>query len=105
MVRRRELLLHHRDPYGAEVSREIQVAYYGHALDTAARITGGTSSASRTRCMCFFSWPQLSNYIPGSSGRRARDLGFAGRSQRIAVAPGFGMAAATLVKLALVVLT
>jgi hypothetical protein len=30
----RELLLHHRDPYGAEVSREIQVAYYGRALDT-----------------------------------------------------------------------
>jgi hypothetical protein len=29
----RELLLHHRDPYGAEVSREIQIAYYGRALD------------------------------------------------------------------------
>jgi hypothetical protein len=30
----RELLLHQRDPYGVEVSREIQVAYYGHGLDT-----------------------------------------------------------------------
>jgi hypothetical protein len=30
----RELLLHHRDPYSLEVSREIQVAYYGRALDT-----------------------------------------------------------------------
>ncbi|HEY3972890.1 MAG TPA: glycosyltransferase family 87 protein [Candidatus Sulfotelmatobacter sp.] len=29
----RELLLHHRDPYGAEVSREIQIAYYGRALN------------------------------------------------------------------------
>jgi len=29
----RELLLHHRDPYGAEVCRDIQVAYYGRALD------------------------------------------------------------------------
>jgi hypothetical protein len=29
----RELLLHHRDPYGTEVSREIQIAYYGRALD------------------------------------------------------------------------
>src|SRR5882757_2238533 len=30
----RELLLHHRDPYSQEISREIQVAYYGHPLDT-----------------------------------------------------------------------
>ncbi len=29
----RELLLHHRDPYGVEVTREIQVGYYGRALD------------------------------------------------------------------------
>ena len=29
----RELLLHHRDPYGLDVSREIQIAYYGRALD------------------------------------------------------------------------
>ena len=29
----REVLLHHRDPYGVEVSREIQIAYYGRALD------------------------------------------------------------------------
>jgi len=29
----RELLLHHRDPYGAEVSRELQIAYYGKELD------------------------------------------------------------------------
>lgn len=31
----RELLLHHRDPYGVEVSREIQIAYYGRALNPA----------------------------------------------------------------------
>jgi len=30
----RELLLHDRDPYSPEISREIQVAYYGHPLDT-----------------------------------------------------------------------
>jgi hypothetical protein len=29
----RELLLHHRDPYGAEVTREIQAGYYGRPLD------------------------------------------------------------------------
>lgn len=29
----RELLLHHRDPYGVEVSQEIQRAFYGHVLD------------------------------------------------------------------------
>jgi len=29
----RELLLHHRDPYSAEVTREIQVGYYGRAID------------------------------------------------------------------------
>lgn len=28
----RELLLHGRDPYGVEVTREIQAAYYGHPL-------------------------------------------------------------------------
>ena len=31
----RELLLHHRDPYSAEVTREIQIGYYGRALDPA----------------------------------------------------------------------
>lgn len=31
----RELLLHHRDPYGASVTREIQIGYYGRALDPA----------------------------------------------------------------------
>src|SRR5258708_27485496 len=29
----REFLLHHRDTYGVEVSGEIQIAYYGRALD------------------------------------------------------------------------
>jgi hypothetical protein len=31
----RELLLHKRDPYSREVTREIQVGYYGRALDPA----------------------------------------------------------------------
>jgi hypothetical protein len=31
----RELLLHHRDPYSAEVTREIQSGYYGRPLDPA----------------------------------------------------------------------
>lgn len=30
----RELLLHGRNPYSAEVSREVQVGYYGRALDS-----------------------------------------------------------------------
>jgi hypothetical protein len=29
----RELLLHHRDPYGPELTREIQIGYYGRTLD------------------------------------------------------------------------
>jgi hypothetical protein len=29
----RELLLHHRDPYGDAVNRELQIAYYGKELD------------------------------------------------------------------------
>lgn len=29
----RELLLHHRDPYSPEITREIQIGYYGRALD------------------------------------------------------------------------
>ena len=29
----RELLLHHRDPYSSEVTREIQIGYYGRPLD------------------------------------------------------------------------
>jgi Glycosyltransferase family 87 len=29
----RELLLHHRDPYSAEVTREIQIGYYGRPLN------------------------------------------------------------------------
>jgi len=31
----RELLLHHRDPYGADITREIQTGYYGRPLDAA----------------------------------------------------------------------
>jgi Glycosyltransferase family 87 len=31
----RELLLHHRDPYSQEITREIQVNYYGRVLDPA----------------------------------------------------------------------
>jgi len=31
----RELLLHHRDPYGADLTREIQTGYYGRPLDPA----------------------------------------------------------------------
>jgi hypothetical protein len=29
----RELLLHHRNPYSAEITREIQIGYYGRPLD------------------------------------------------------------------------
>ncbi|HST10953.1 MAG TPA: hypothetical protein VLL05_11295, partial [Terriglobales bacterium] len=29
----RELLLHHRNPYSREITREIQVGYYGRELD------------------------------------------------------------------------
>jgi hypothetical protein len=29
----RELLLHRRNPYGADISREIQAGYYGRPLD------------------------------------------------------------------------
>ena len=29
----RELLLHGRDPYSAEVTRDIQAGYYGHPLE------------------------------------------------------------------------
>jgi hypothetical protein len=29
----RELLLRHRDPYGSEVNRDLQIAYYGKVLD------------------------------------------------------------------------
>src|SRR5205085_6307403 len=29
----RELLLHHRDPYSPEITREIQLGYYGRQLD------------------------------------------------------------------------
>jgi len=31
----RELLLHHRDPYSSDVTREIQAGYYGRPLDPA----------------------------------------------------------------------
>lgn len=31
----RELILHHRDPYSAEITQEIQAGYYGRALDPA----------------------------------------------------------------------
>jgi hypothetical protein len=31
----RELLLHHRDPYSPEITREIQIGYYGRAIDPA----------------------------------------------------------------------
>jgi len=33
----RELLVHHRDPYTAEITREIQIGYYGRPLDPTRR--------------------------------------------------------------------
>lgn len=33
----RELLLHHRDPYSAEITREIQIGYYGRPIDPSRR--------------------------------------------------------------------
>ena len=36
----RELLLHHRNPYGPEVSRQIQMAFYGHVIDQSYDSTG-----------------------------------------------------------------
>jgi Glycosyltransferase family 87 len=33
----RELLMHHRDPYGSDVTREIQAGYYGRPLDPALK--------------------------------------------------------------------
>ena len=33
----RELLLHHRNPYGSDVTREIQAGYYGRPLDPALK--------------------------------------------------------------------
>src|SRR5216684_9166755 len=36
----RELLMHGRDPYSAEISQEIQTVYYGHPLDTAGADRG-----------------------------------------------------------------
>src|SRR5882724_11316097 len=45
----RELLLHHRDPYSPEISREIQGAYYGHPFDT--------SGADRGRDQQRFAYP------------------------------------------------
>src|SRR5579863_605013 len=36
----RELLLHHRNPYGPEVSHEIQMAFYGRAIDDAPTKSG-----------------------------------------------------------------
>jgi len=58
----RELLLHHRDPYGAEVSREIQVAYYGHALETAGADHGRDEQRFAYPVYVVFFLPQLSNY-------------------------------------------
>jgi hypothetical protein len=40
----RELLLHHRDPYGAEVSREIQWPA-GHGVNTATAIVASVLAA------------------------------------------------------------
>ncbi len=31
----RELLVHHRDPYAADITREVQIGYYGRPLDPA----------------------------------------------------------------------
>lgn len=43
----RELLLRHRNPYGPEVSREIQMAFYGHAIDQTYRARSPVTNEQR----------------------------------------------------------
>ncbi len=47
----RELLLHHRDPYSPEVTREIQIGYYGRVLDPTRPETRKISRLSPILCM------------------------------------------------------
>src|SRR5258706_16381462 len=59
----RELLYRGRNPYGPEVSDEIQMAYYGRASSTKSTISPesllSTSSASPTPCTSCFFWLPL----------------------------------------------
>jgi len=48
----RELLLHGRDPYSPEITREIQRGYYGRELDSSRPNDPGTKAASPTRLRC-----------------------------------------------------
>ncbi|HZZ16057.1 MAG TPA: glycosyltransferase family 87 protein [Candidatus Sulfotelmatobacter sp.] len=41
----RELLLHHRNPYSPEVSHEIQMVFYGHAVNQTYAQSAATSAA------------------------------------------------------------
>ena len=43
----RELLLHHRDPYSAEITQQIQTGYYGRPLDPSR-----PEDPRRNRCPC-----------------------------------------------------
>ena len=50
----RELLLHARDPYTAEVAREIQTGYYGRPLDWLVLTTQGIKLDSPIPFMSLF---------------------------------------------------
>ena len=45
---------YHRDPYSAEITREIQIGYYGRPLDPARARIPRTSNASLIRCTWYF---------------------------------------------------
>jgi len=54
----RELLLNHKDPYSAEVTREIQVGYYGRALDAAkSEDPQDQAGFAYPIYIAFFLWP------------------------------------------------
>ena len=74
----RELLLHHRDPYSPEVTREIQTGYYGRPLDPGRCVPTipRTSRGLPTPCIVVFllaptiglPFPVVQNGFPLAAG-------------------------------------
>lgn len=102
----RELLLHHRDPYGAEVSREIQVAYYGHALDTAGADHGRDEQRfAYPVYVVFFLAPTVELPFPAVQAVVRGTWALLAAASVLLWLQALGWRPPTLVKLALVVLT
>ena len=93
----KELLLHGRDPYSAEVTCEIQAGYYGRPLDPSRPNDPRDRAGVRLSSLCGF-FPRPNDWIAFRNRPESLllDTGCSHRRQHTALAPSLALLCAAL---------